>query len=378
MHSKQRIGVLFGGRSSEHEVSILSAKNVVGAMDRSKYEIVPIAVTRAGVWLLLEWDGRTMPSKVPESGTRLCLLPGGGGRILALPQQGAAFELPPVAAVFPVLHGLFGEDGSVQGLAETADVAYVGCGILGSAATLDKDFTKRLLREAGLAVAPGVTLHRGEQPSFAATAQTLGLPLFVKPARHGSSVGVGRAATREEFEQVLRTAFSHDDKVLVETFVDGREIECAVLEDADGSIVVSLPGEIITSEKYGLYSYDAKYIDADGAVVKIPADLPDTVAEAIRDVARRAFQALGCEGMARVDVFLQANGAITINEVNTIPGFTDISMYPKAFAESGISNTALIDRLIAHALRRGASRRNGTTDAAAGVAAHAEAAGEAA
>lgn len=372
MHGKQRIAVLFGGRSSEHEVSILSATNVVGAMDRDKYEIVPVAVSRAGEWFLLEWDGRTMPKVVPENGTRLCLLPGGGGRMLALPEEGAAFELPPVAVVFPVLHGLFGEDGSVQGLAETADVAYVGCGILGSAAALDKDVAKRLLEAAGLAVAPSVTLHRGDAASFEAIAKTLGLPLFVKPTRQGSSVGVGKARTGSEFEAALRTAFDHDDKVLVETFVDGREIECAVLEDADGSVTVSLPGEIIPAEKHGFYSYQAKYIDAEGAAVQIPADLPDAVAEAIREVARQAFRALGCEGMARVDVFLQADGAITINEVNTIPGFTDISMYPKAFAASGIGNTELIDRLIAHALRRHGGTR------ADGIAATAQMAGAAA
>ncbi|MGA1801038.1 D-alanine--D-alanine ligase family protein [Rhizobium sp. HT1-10] len=357
MDSKTRIAVLFGGRSSEHEVSLLSAANVVGAMDRAKYEIVPIAVTRSGEWLLLEWDGQAMPAAVPETGVRVCLLPGGGGRMMAMPLTGAAYELPPVSVVFLVLHGLFGEDGSVQGHAEVADVAYVGCGILGSAAALDKDIAKRLLGAAGLNVAASVTLRRADTASFETIADTLGLPVFVKPARQGSSVGVGKASSSEAFETVLREAFRHDDKVLVETFVAGREIECAVLEDADGSISVSLPGEIVPAEKHGFYSYDAKYIDADGADVKVPADLPDAVAETIRDIARRAFLALGCEGMARVDVFLQADGEITINEVNTIPGFTNISMYPKAFAASGIGNTELIDRLIAHALRRDRDRR---------------------
>ncbi len=357
MSSKPRIAVLFGGRSSEHEVSLMSAANVVGAMDRAKYDIVPIAVTRSGEWLLIDWDGWAMPSAVPETGTRLCLLPGGRGRLLALPPSGQVYELPPVDVVFPVLHGLFGEDGSVQGHAEVADVAYVGCGILGSVAALDKDIAKRLLAEAGLAVAPSITLRRGGEASFEAIAAKLGMPVFVKPARQGSSVGVGKAGDRQAFETVLREAFRHDDKVLVETFVAGREIECAVLEDAGGAITVSLPGEIVPAEKHGFYSYDAKYIDADGAAVKVPADLPDAVAETIRDIARRAFLALGCEGMARVDVFLQANGEITINEVNTIPGFTNISMYPKAFAASGIPNPELVDRLIAHAQRRDRDRR---------------------
>ncbi|MBO9133469.1 D-alanine--D-alanine ligase [Rhizobium sp. B230/85] len=358
MSSKPRIAVLFGGLSSEHEVSLMSAANVVGAMDRTRYEIVPIAVTRSGEWLMIDWDGATMPSAVPATGTGVCLLPGGRGRMMAMPPAGAAYELPPVSVVFPVLHGLFGEDGSVQGHCEVADVAYVGCGILGSVAALDKDIAKRLLADAGLAVAPSVTLRRGEPASFETISTTLGLPVFVKPARQGSSVGVGRARTSDEFTGVLSDAFRHDDKVLVETFVDGREIECAVLEDADGSLVVSLPGEIVPAEKHGFYSYDAKYIDADGAVVKVPADLSDQVAASIREIARRAFLALGCEGMARVDVFLQANGTVTINEVNTIPGFTNISMYPKAFAASGIDNTELIDRLIAHALRRDSARRS--------------------
>jgi D-alanine-D-alanine ligase len=360
MQGKRKIAVLFGGRSSEHEVSILSARNVVAAMDRDRYEITPVAVTRSGEWLLLDWDGRTMPSAVPESGTRLCLLPGGNGRLLAVPETGAAYELPPIDVMFAVLHGLFGEDGSVQGLAEVANVAYVGCGILGSAVSLDKDIAKRLLSEAGLAVAPSVTLRRGDDASFEATAEKLGLPLFVKPARQGSSVGVGKAGTPDAFARALDAAFAHDEKLLVETFVDGREIECAVLENEDGSLTVSLPGEIIPAARHGFYSYDAKYIDADGAAVHIPADLPEPLARAIQDIARRAFLALGCEGMARVDVFLQADGTVTINEVNTIPGFTDISMYPKAFAASGIENPELVDRLIAHALHRHADRAAST------------------
>lgn len=363
MQGKRKIAVLFGGRSSEHEVSILSAKNVVAAMDRERYEIMPVAVTRSGEWLLLDWDGRTMPSAVPESGTRLCLLPGGNGRLLALAETGPAYELPPIDVLFAVLHGLFGEDGSVQGLAEVANVAYVGCGILGSAVSLDKDIAKRLLSQAGLAVAPSVTLRRGDDASFEAVAEKLGLPLFVKPARQGSSVGVGKAGTPAEFARALDAAFAHDEKLLVETFVDGREIECAVLENEDGSLTVSLPGEIIPAVRHGFYSYDAKYIDADGAAVHIPADLPEQLAEEIQDIARRAFLALGCEGMARVDVFLQADDAITINEVNTIPGFTDISMYPKAFAASGIENPELVDRLIVHALRRHRGRGNDATPA---------------
>ncbi len=352
MSGKPRIAVLFGGRSSEHDVSLLSARNVVRAIDTARYDIVPIAVTRAGEWLIVELDGGDLPDAVPESGVKVSLLPGGRGRMIALPAEGAAWEIPPVDIVFPVLHGLFGEDGSVQGYAEVADVPYVGCGILGSAAAMDKEIAKKLLAEAGLDVARSVTLRRNDMASFEDISTALGLPLFVKPARQGSSVGVGKARTADEFRAALESAFAHDDKVLVEEFMEGREIECGVLEEEDGSLLVSVPGAIVPAASHGFYSYEAKYIDADGAIVQIPADIPGTVAARIQEISRRAFHALGCEGMARVDVFLRPDMRIAVNEVNTIPGFTNISMYPKAFDASGISYPELVGRLVEHGLRR--------------------------
>ncbi|GLQ78820.1 D-alanine--D-alanine ligase B [Mesorhizobium huakuii] len=357
MTEKIRVAILYGGRSAEHDVSRLSAANVLKAIDRTRYEVVPIAISRDGRWLLQPSseagaDGAGAP--VSEDGVEVALLPGGKGRLVALTKNG---EQPdPVDVVFPVLHGPFGEDGSVQGYAEVADVAYVGCGILASAAAMDKDVAKRLLREAGLAVARSVTVLRGDVGSFQEIAGALGLPFFAKPARQGSSFGVSKVHDRDGFEQALETALRYDSKALIEEFVDGREIECSVLERADGSLTVSLPGEIIPAGKHGFYTYEAKYLDADGALVKVPADVPANVADTAKEMAARAFRALGCEAMARVDFFLRADGSLLVNEVNTLPGFTDISMYAKALAASGIGYSKVIDVLIEHALARHAAR----------------------
>jgi D-alanine-D-alanine ligase len=352
MGARKRVAVLFGGRSSEHDVSLMSAANVVAAIDRDRYEIELIGITRAGEWLSVALEGGLPPKTIPAGGTRLSLLPGGNGRLLAIPADGSPFEMRPVDVIFPVLHGLFGEDGSVQGHAEVAGVPYVGCGIFGSAAAMDKDMAKTLLVHAGLKVARSKTLRRGEPGSFEDLSQALGLPLFVKPARQGSSVGVGKARMVEEFAVALKAAFAHDDKVLVEEFLDGREVECAILEAPDGSLAASVPGEIIPAAKHGFYSYDAKYIDGDGAALKIPAELSAARTAELQDLSRRAFRALGCEGMARVDFFLRPDGSFYVNEVNTIPGFTNISMYPKLFEASGIDNRELVTRLIEHALAR--------------------------
>jgi D-alanine-D-alanine ligase len=353
--AKPRIAVLFGGRSAEHEVSLLSASNVVKAIDAAKYDIVAIGITRSGRWLLAELgaDG-SLPAEVPESGTEICLLPGGGGRLLALPKTGAPHELPDIDVLFPVLHGPFGEDGSVQGLAEVAGVPYVGCGVLGSAAAMDKDAAKRLLHEAGVPVARAVTVHADDHPAFAGVVAKLGLPVFVKPARQGSSVGVSKAETSDEFEAALAAAFLHDRKVLVEEFVAGREIELGVLENADGSLTVSVAGEIVPAESHGFYTYEAKYIDADGASLSVPASLPDALLKQLQNLSVSAFRALCCEGMARVDFFVRADGSALLNEVNTIPGFTNISMYPKVLGASGVGYDALVGKLIDHALARAA------------------------
>ncbi|TPK71067.1 D-alanine--D-alanine ligase family protein [Mesorhizobium sp. B2-4-17] len=359
MKDKIRVAILYGGRSAEHDVSRLSAANVLKAIDRTRYEVVPIAISREGKWLLqpsTEAGGDGAGAPLSEDGAEVALLPGGKGRLVVVSKGGAQPELLPVDVVFPVLHGPFGEDGSVQGYAEVADVAYVGCGILASAAAMDKDVAKRLMREAGLAVARSVTVHRNDVGSFQEIAGMLGLPFFAKPARQGSSFGVSKVNDRDGFDDAVETAFRYDGKVVVEEFVEGREIECSVLERADGSLTVSLPGEIIPAGKHGFYTYEAKYLDADGAVVKVPADVPAAIADRARDMATRAFRALGCEAMARVDFFLRADGSLLVNEVNTLPGFTDISMYAKALAATGIGYSQIIDVLIEHALARYATR----------------------
>jgi len=348
--NRLRIGVLFGGRSAEHDVSVLSATNVMRALDPAKYEAVPVFVTREGQWLLSSFEDRTLAQ--PPSGTEVCLVPGGKGRIMAIPVDGAPYELPKIHILFPVLHGLHGEDGSVQGVAEVALVPLAGCGIPGSAAALDKDIAKRLLNQAGLPTARSVTIHHGTAPASAELRSALGLPLFIKPARQGSSVGISKVSAERDYEAALIEGFRHDRKLLAEEFIRGREIECSVLEDTQGGLFVSRTGEIVTAESHGFYSYDAKYVDENGAELKVPAELPQEIEGKIRDIAARAFRAVGCDGMARVDFFVTPDMHVLVNELNTIPGFTDISMYSKAMAASGVGYSEIVDRLVAHGLAR--------------------------
>jgi D-alanine-D-alanine ligase len=344
-----KVALLFGGRSAEHDVSVMSAGNVFRALDKTRYEVVPIAITREGEWLLCAIEDDDFPKSVPQTGPRVALLPGGEGRLLVVPPISAPISID---VVFPVLHGPFGEDGTVQGLAELAGVAYVGSGVFGSAAAMDKDAAKRLMRDAGLPIAPFLTFRADDPPSYAAVTAELGRPVFVKPARLGSSVGISKAATQSEFEAAVGEAFRHDRKILIEQYIRAREVECGVLENEDGSLLVSVAGEIVPTNRHSFYSYEAKYLDKDGAEIKVPADLPAIVAKAVHDLSVGAFRALGCEGMARIDFFVTADERVLVNEVNTLPGFTAISMYPKVLEASGVSYPELVDRLIAHALKR--------------------------
>jgi D-alanine-D-alanine ligase len=346
--SKKRIvAVLFGGRSAEHDVSVLSAGNVLRTIDTARYEVVPIRIERDGRWLLQVplSDG----AGVAEIEVAIC--PGNGRLVTAMPTE-SGHALPHIDVLFPVLHGPYGEDGAIQGLAETVGLPYVSCGILSSALCMDKDLTKRLLTAANIAVAHSVTLRRGETASFETIERRLGRPVFVKPARQGSSVGVGKADSAETFHAAVDLAFRHDDKLLVEEFVAGREIECAVLERPDGSLVVSDPGEIVTQGAHKFYTYEAKYLDADGAVVRTPADVSEHIRAESRALAERVFRVLDCSGMARIDFFLRADGSLLVNEVNTIPGFTDMSMYARALGAGGISYAEVVDTLIETALAR--------------------------
>ena len=354
MVERLRVALLFGGRSAEHDVSVMSAGNVFRALDPVRYETAPIGITRSGAWLLCSLEGGAFPVAVPKNGPRVALVPGGAGQFAILSETDAAAPdlSRSVDVVFPVLHGPFGEDGTVQGAAEIAGVPYVGSGVLGSAAAMDKDVAKRLMRDSGLPIARFSSFVQGGAPSFDAVAAELGRPVFVKPARLGSSVGISKAGTREEFAKAIAEAFRHDRKILVEEYVRGREIECGVLEGEDGSLTASPPGEIVPSNRHGFYTYEAKYLDEEGAAIKVPADLAPDVSDKVRKLSIEAFHALGCEGLARVDFFLCEDGSLVINEVNTLPGFTNISMYPKVMEALGMSYSDLVDRLIRHALTR--------------------------
>lgn len=350
--TRLRIAVLFGGRSSEHDVSVMSGTNVMRALDPQKYDALPVFVTREGRWLQSRFGNGDLER--PATGIEICLVPGGRGRFLTIGPDGKAAEGGRIDILFPVLHGLHGEDGAVQGLCEVARVPLAGCGILGSATALDKDIAKQLLKAAGLPVARSVTIHQEVSPVLEELEGELGLPLFIKPARQGSSVGVRKVSGSQEFAPALAEAFEHDRKLLAEEFIAGREIECSVLEDTKGGLFVSRPGEIVPAESHGFYSYDAKYIDEAGAALKVPAELSPEVEGRMREMAARAFRALGCDGMARVDFFLMGDMRLVVNEVNTIPGFTDISMYSKAMAASGVGYSEIIDRLVEHGMARAA------------------------
>ena len=357
---KIRVAVVFGGRSAEHEVSLQSARYVVASLDRTRYEPVLIGIDRAGRWflndgslmLIDEDDTRSIRMQngstevaLTANGARRAIVPVGraDARVGAAPADGSD-GIGPIDVIFPVLHGPYGEDGTIQGLAKLADLPCIGAGVLGSAVGMDKDVMKRLLRDAGIPIARFVAFTERDRDRFGfdAVAELFGSPVYVKPANLGSSVGVARAATAVEYDSALRDAFEYDTKVIVEECVHGREIEVAVLGNDDPR--ASVPGEIVPKD--GFYSYDAKYIDADGAALMIPADLPPDAVARLQELAIHTFRVVECSGMARVDFFLRPDGEIVVNEINTIPGFTRISMYPKLWEASGVSGGELVATLI--------------------------------
>jgi len=350
---KIRVGVIFGGKSAEHEVSLQSARNVHDAMDRNAFEPVLVGIDKGGRWRLVG-DVAGLGS-APLSGEPLALAPENAGALFALadgaPDQAAPAGRPLASldVAFPILHGPFGEDGTVQGLLKLAGVPFVGSGVLGSAVGMDKDVMKRLFRDAGIPVGKFACLRSREPPpAFAEIEAALGSPVFVKPANMGSSVGISKVGDAAGFSAALAEAFLYDTKAIVEERIPGREIECAVLGNDDP--IASVPGEIIP--RHDFYSYDAKYLDEHGAALEIPARIDEGAAARIRELSLRAFRAIGCEGLARVDFFLREDGEIILNEINTMPGFTKISMYPKLWEASGVGYAQLISRLIALALER--------------------------
>jgi D-alanine-D-alanine ligase len=354
LKSRIRVAVLFGGRSAEHEVSLVSATSVINALDRRKYEVVPIGITREGRWL----TGRDtlkrfkMENKLSRSAP-IAMLPDPNVRGV-LDLRTARLVKKSIDVVFPVLHGTYGEDGTVQGLFELAGVAYVGAGVLGSAASMDKVVAKQLFRHAGLPVTGDVWFSRKDFGAkraaiVAQIERKLTYPCFVKPSNLGSSVGITKAHNRKELLRAIELAGTYDRRILVEAAVlDAREIEVSVLGNDEP--IASVPGEIVPSNEF--YDYDAKYVDGKSEAI-IPAKLPKAIEEKLQDHAIRAFRAVDCAGMARVDFLLQRRtNKLFVNEINTIPGFTSISMYPKLWEASGIPYPKLLDRLITLALER--------------------------
>jgi D-alanine-D-alanine ligase len=361
---RPRVAVVFGGRSTEHAVSCVSAGSVLAAIDRDRYDVVPVGISREGRWVLagdepekLAITGGELP-EVPSDGAAVVLSGDPTHRGLAVHEAGRVpRELGEVDVVLPLLHGPYGEDGTIQGLLELAGVPYVGSGVFASAAAMDKGHMKTLLQGAGLPVGPyAVVTPRAWATDKAAVRETvaaLGYPVFVKPARAGSSVGITKVHGPAELDDAVEVARSHDPRVVVEAMLEGREIECGVLEGLDGGPPdASVPGEVVVGGDHEFYDFAAKYLPDEGTDLVIPADLPDAVVAEVQALARRAFDALSCEGLARVDFFVTSDGRVVVNEVNTMPGFTPVSMFPLLWAATGVDYPALVDRLVQTALAR--------------------------
>ncbi len=348
-----RVGVLFGGRSGEHEVSLTSAASVIESLDRAKYEVVPIGITREGRWFLGSASLQPLAEVFKKGTPVIPSVDPSGPKFIARDGRPGAKRLPDVDVIFPVLHGTFGEDGTVQGLLELAGIPYVGAGVLGSAVGMDKDVMKRLFRDAGLPVVEWVVILRGQweeewEPLGRLIETVLGYPVFIKPANLGSSVGISKVHNRRELGPAMELAASYDRKIIVEKGLDAREIECSVL--GNDRPEASVPGEIVPVNEF--YDYEAKYVK-EGSELVIPAKLGRADTRRVRQMALQAFRAVDCAGMARVDFLLdRPSGRLYVNEVNTIPGFTPISMYPKLWEASGLAYPALLDRLIELALER--------------------------
>jgi D-alanine-D-alanine ligase len=361
---RPRVAVVFGGRSTEHAVSCVSAGSVLAAIDRDRYDVVPVGISREGRWVLAGDDpeklaitGGELP-EVPSEGAAVVLSGDPTHRGLAVQEAGQVpRELGEVDVVLPLLHGPYGEDGTIQGLLELAGVPYVGSGVFASAAAMDKGHMKTLLQGAGLPVGPyAVVTPRAWATDKAAVRETvaaLGYPVFVKPARAGSSVGITKVHAPDELDDAVEVAREHDPRVVVEAMLDGREIECGVLEGLHGGPPdASIPGEVVVGGDHEFYDFAAKYLPDEGTDLVIPADLPDAVVAEVQALAKQAFEALSCEGLARVDFFVARDGRVVVNEVNTMPGFTPVSMFPLLWAATGIDYPALVDRLVQTALAR--------------------------
>jgi D-alanine-D-alanine ligase len=362
-----RVAVVFGGRSNEHAISCVSAGSILRNLDPERFEVVAIGITPQGSWVLTDGDpdalaisNRQLPEVTAQSGTELALPadPLRSGQLVSL-STGAGEVLASVDVVFPVLHGPYGEDGTIQGLLELAGVPYVGAGVLASAAGMDKEFTKKLFVAEGLPVGDYAVLRPSRSTLRPDECERLGLPVFVKPARGGSSIGVTRVSSWDDLAAAVAVARRHDPKVIVEAAITGREVECGVLEMPDGSVEASTLGEIrvagVRGREDSFYDFATKYLD-DAAELDVPAKVDDDIADAIRDLAIRAFKAIDCQGLARVDFFLTDDGPV-LYEINTMPGFTTISMYPRMWAASGVDYPTLLATMVETALARGTGLR---------------------
>ncbi|MGZ8744880.1 MAG: D-alanine--D-alanine ligase family protein [Nocardioides sp.] len=367
---KTRVAVVFGGRSSEHAISCVTAGSVLQAIDRERYDVVPIGIATDGRWVLESGDPERLRI---ASADRLPSVDGDRATI-ALARASDSTDLvvtepsrPPrtlgeVDVVFPLLHGPWGEDGTIQGMFEMAGVRYVGAGVLASAVSMDTAYMKIVLAAAGLPVMASVTVTAREWAADPAAcrerAGALGYPLFLKPARGGSSIGISKAHDASELDACVEEALQHDPKVLVEVSAEGaREVECGVLQALDGTPETSLPAEIRVTGDHEFYDFEAKYLPEEATELDVPAYLPDGVEAEMRAMSARAFEAVGCEGLARVDFFVMPDGSLVVNEINTMPGFTPLSMFPRMWAASGLDYPALVDRLLQLALARGTGLR---------------------
>jgi D-alanine-D-alanine ligase len=362
-----RVAVVYGGRSSEHAISCVSAGSIMRNLDPLRFEVIAVGITPQGAWMLTDAepdtlaiaDGR-LPQVTGASGKELVLAadPGRRGQLLSL-GHGTSEVLDAIDVVFPVLHGPYGEDGTIQGLLELAGVPYVGAGVLASATGMDKEFTKKLLAAEGLPIGDQAVLRPSQNTLDLTDRERLGLPAFVKPARGGSSIGVSRVTAWDQLPMAIELARRHDPKVIIEAAIVGRELECGVLEFPDGRIEASTIGEIrvagVRGREDSFYDFATKYLE-DAAELDVPAKVDDSIADEVRQLAIRAFRAIDCQGLARVDFFLTEDGPI-INEINTMPGFTTISMYPRMWAASGIDYPTLLATMVETAQKRGTGLR---------------------
>ena len=362
---KPRVAVLFGGRSSEHAVSCVTAAGVLGAINRDKYEVIPIGIAKSGQWVLADADtaqwslaASALPEVVPSQQTVTLAQIGGEHQLIVAAPNEVPRELGTVDVVFPLLHGPFGEDGTIQGLLELSDTRYVGAGVLASAVGMDKHFMKVVFEAAGLQVGPYIAVTdrqwRKDAESVRKQVDKLGFPVFVKPARAGSSMGISKVDSLDELDAAIEEARRHDLKLVIEAGIVGREIECAVLEGRGTDAPrTSMPGEIsVAGGGHEFYVLNAKYVEDGAAELSCPADIPAEAIARVRDLAAAAFDSVGAEGLSRVDFFYTPAGELIINEINTMPGFTPKSMYPQMWAASGLDYAALIDELIHLALNR--------------------------